>query len=227
MSASNLNKPIYSTSFIVYSESALGYDALADSTAEVDLGLSAPSTDPYVLADQTKSVSEGLETVLTQPRTRKGAISIARKIEEEEASNTIKLEYLANLVFDVPSFEDLDSPEDDPIIVVDDSDEDEEDEVHTTEDTSIPKSSSPSSLPTELKDLPSKLNELTVEVKGLKKQTLQWELPAEFLSLLAQVASVQAKLNTLDALPSLLLNVTQALNKFAQVLNYASSKARD
>ncbi|GKE15701.1 hypothetical protein Tco_1423278 [Tanacetum coccineum] len=44
---------------------------------------------------------------------------------------------------------DLDSPEDDPIIVVDDSDEDEEaDEVHATtnveiEDTSVPKSSSP------------------------------------------------------------------------------------
>ncbi|GJS46975.1 hypothetical protein Tco_0597096, partial [Tanacetum coccineum] len=70
-----------------------------------------------------------------------------------------------------------------------------------------------SSLPTELKDLPSKFNELTEEVKGLKKQvhelkielpgeleeftktvtsltsqvaklkTLQWELPTEFLSL--------------------------------------------
>ncbi|GJR01961.1 hypothetical protein Tco_0524945 [Tanacetum coccineum] len=122
----------------------------------------------------------------------------------------------------------MDSPEDDLIIVVDDSDEDEEaDEVHATknvetEDTSILKSLSLSSLPIELKDLPSKFNELTEEVKGLKKQvheleiellgdlkeipskledftkiitnfitslrtvaelkTLQWELPAEFLS---------------------------------------------
>ncbi|GKF48272.1 hypothetical protein Tco_0141523, partial [Tanacetum coccineum] len=61
-----------------------------------------------------------------------------------------------------------------------------------------------SSLPTELKDLPFKLNELTREVKGLTAQvaelkTLQWELLAEFLSLPAQVASVQAKLKTLDA----------------------------
>ncbi|GKF26450.1 hypothetical protein Tco_0082344, partial [Tanacetum coccineum] len=123
-------------------------------------------------------------------------------------------------------FKDLDSPKDDLIIVADDSDEDEEaDEVHATknvetEDTSIFKSLSlSSSLPTELKDLPSKFNELTEEVKGLKKQvheleikllgdlkeipskledftkiitsltsqvaelkTLQWELPAEFLS---------------------------------------------
>ncbi|GJV02031.1 hypothetical protein Tco_1335600 [Tanacetum coccineum] len=68
-----------------------------------------------------------------------------------------------------------------------------------------------SSLPTELKDIPSKFNELTEEVKGLKKQ----------------VASVQPKIKTLDAFPGLLLNVTKDLNKFAQVLDYASSKAGD
>ncbi|GKC73255.1 hypothetical protein Tco_1119138 [Tanacetum coccineum] len=68
-----------------------------------------------------------------------------------------------------------------------------------------------SSLPTELKDLPSKFNELTEEVKGLKQQ----------------VASVQAKQKTLDALPGLLLNVIKALDKFAQVLDSASSKAGD
>nr|GEY28603.1 hypothetical protein [Tanacetum cinerariifolium] len=252
-------------------------------------------TDPHVLTDKTKSVSEELETVLTQPTTGKRASSIARQVEEE-ASNTIKLEDLAKLVSQVqPSFKDLDSPKDDHVIVVDDSDKDEEtkkDEVHPTpnaetEDTSVPKSSSPrssqiqeltnqvlilypqnhkleleknkakaeatllkaqpsfpnveqlkelllkslktkfsnilsahdfsSSLPTELKDLPSKLNELTGEL----------ELPAEFLSLPAQIALVQAKLKTLDALPSLLLNVTQALNKFSQVLDSASSKSRD
>ncbi|GKG09350.1 hypothetical protein Tco_0338096, partial [Tanacetum coccineum] len=145
----------------------------------------------------------------------------------------------------------MDSPEDDPVIVVDDSDEDEEDEVHTTtnaetKDTSVPKSSSfrssqiqeltnqvlilesqkhklelkknkakakvallkaqpsfpnvgqlnellvkslqtefskilsahdfSSSLPTKLKDLPSKFNELTEEVKGLKKQVHELEI---------------------------------------------------
>ncbi|GJW28678.1 hypothetical protein Tco_0045553 [Tanacetum coccineum] len=55
---------------------------------------------------------------------------------------------------------DLDSPEDDPVIVVDDSDEDEEDEVHTTtnaktEDTSVSKSSSPRS---------SQIQELTNQI---------------------------------------------------------------
>ncbi|GKA46429.1 hypothetical protein Tco_0739312, partial [Tanacetum coccineum] len=97
MSTFNLNKPIYSASFIIHSESASRNDTLAASTAEADPENFAPSdfvpqqqgmnegtkntsydhlfagTDPYVLADQTKSISEGLEIVLTQPRTGKGA----------------------------------------------------------------------------------------------------------------------------------------------------------
>ncbi|GJX65733.1 hypothetical protein Tco_0300076 [Tanacetum coccineum] len=210
MSTFNLNETIYSTSFIIHSESVSRNDASAASTTEADLGNSAPSdfvpqkqgmnegtkntsynhlflgTDPHVLADQTTSVSEWLETILTQPITGKGASSVARQIEEE-TSNTIKLEDLAKLVSHVqPSFKDLDSPKDDPVIIVANSDEDEDDEVHATEnietkDTSVPKSSSPSSLPTELKDLPSKFDELTEEVKRLKKQVheLEIELPGD------------------------------------------------
>ncbi|GKE01205.1 hypothetical protein Tco_1389188, partial [Tanacetum coccineum] len=214
------------------------------------------SNSDYASCNMDKKITSGLETILTQPITGKGASFIARQVEEDKALRTIKLEDLAKLVSSVqPSFKDLDSPEDDPIIVVDDRDQDEEaDEVHATtnvetEDTSVPKSSSPrnkaeaeaalfkaqpsfpnvgqlnellvkslqieflkilsahdfsSSLPTELKDLPSKFNELTEEV-----------------------ASVQAKLKTFNALPGLLLNVTKALKKFAQVLDFASSKARD
>ncbi|GJV81823.1 hypothetical protein Tco_1517693 [Tanacetum coccineum] len=300
MSAFNLNEPIYSASFIIHSESASGDDALVVSTAEADLGKSAPSdfvpqqqgmnegtkntsydqlfasTNPYVLADKTQSVSEGLENVLTQPTIRKGASSIARQVEEDEASRTIKLEDLAKLVSSVQtSFKDLDSPEDDPIIVVDDSDEDEEaDEVHATTNSQKHKleleknkaeaallKAQPSfpnvgqlkellvmslqtefsnilsardfssSLPTELKDLSSKFNELTEEtVTSLTSQvvelkTLQWELPAEFLSMPSQVEMVQAKLKTLDALQSLLNKVTNALNQFAQAI--ASKKTRD
>ncbi|GKB68673.1 hypothetical protein Tco_0930085 [Tanacetum coccineum] len=251
MSALNLNEPIYSASFIIHSESASGNVASAASTAEAEPGKSAPSdflpkqqgmnegtkntsydylfagTNPHVLADQTKSISEGLETVLTQPRTRKGASFIARQIKEEEASNIIKLEDLEKLVSNVqPSFKDLDSPEYDPVIVVDDSDEDEEDEVHTTtEDTSSQKH-----------NLEIKKNKGEAEVALLKAQSLcpimgqlneLLELPVEFLSVPNQVASVHAKLKTLDALPSLLLKVTQALNMFAKVLHSATSKVRD
>ncbi|GJS34166.1 hypothetical protein Tco_0532548 [Tanacetum coccineum] len=80
--------------------------------------------DPHVLADQTQSISEGLETVLTQCTIDKGASNITKQIKDIEASRTIKLEDLVKLVQNVqPSFKDLDSPEDDSIIVVDDSDE--------------------------------------------------------------------------------------------------------
>ncbi|GJX50446.1 hypothetical protein Tco_0277291 [Tanacetum coccineum] len=174
MSAFNLNERIYSASFIIHTKSASGNDASAVSTAEADPGNSAPSdfvpqqqginkgikntsydhlfagTDPHVLAEQTKSVSEGLDIVLTQPLTGKGSSSIVRHVEEEEASRTIKLEDLAKLVFNVqPSFKDLDSPEDDHVIIVE-SDAEEDDRIHATvnvetEDTSVPKYSSPKS----------------------------------------------------------------------------------
>ncbi|GKF18668.1 hypothetical protein Tco_0063586, partial [Tanacetum coccineum] len=254
-------------------------------------------TDPHVLADQTKFVSEGLETVLTQPITGKGASSVTSQIKEE-TSNTIKLEDLAKLVSHVqPSFKDLDSPEDDLVIVVNDSNEDEDDEYklelekNKAEAEAALLKAQPSfpnmeqlkellvkslkteflnilsaydfssSLPTELKDLPSKFNDLTEEVKGLKNKvhnleiklpgdlkeippkledfpktvtsltsqvaklkTLQWELPVEFLVVPSQVKRVQAKLKTLDALPSLLNKVINALNQFAQAIT--SKKTR-
>ncbi|GJT44882.1 hypothetical protein Tco_0953597 [Tanacetum coccineum] len=280
MSIFHLNKPIYSASFIIHSESALGNDASTVSTAETNPRISAPRT------------------------------SNAAKTSEEIKFGAIKLEDMAKLVPNVKvDFKDLDSPEDDLIIMVDDSEEDEEEdkneEIHSTtndetEDISASTPPSPrsiqlqelknqgqlnmllvksltadfskilsahdfsSSLLTELKDLPSKFNELTEEVKVLKQQVhklelelpgdlkdipskledftksvtsltsqitelknLQWELPVEFLSLPVRIASVQAKLKTIDALPGLLLNVTKSLNKFAQVFDSASSKAGD
>ncbi|GJU10150.1 pleiotropic drug resistance protein 1-like protein [Tanacetum coccineum] len=86
-------------------------------------------------------------------------------------------------------------------------------------------------LPGDLKEIPTKLDDFTKTVTSLTSQvaelkTLHGNLSTEFLSLPAQF-TVQTKLKTLDALPSLLLNVTKALNKFAQVLDSASSKAGD
>ncbi|GKA61762.1 hypothetical protein Tco_0761281 [Tanacetum coccineum] len=160
-----------------------------------------------------------------EARKRKGASFIARQVEEEEASNTIKLEDLSKLVSNVePSFKDLDSPKDDPVIVVDDSEVDEDDEIHhtlnvETEDTSVPKSLSPRferNSPQALEDFTKTVTSLTSQVAKLK--TLQWELPAAFLVVPSQVKMVQAKLKTLDALPSLLNKVTNALNQFAQAI---------
>ncbi|GJY56481.1 hypothetical protein Tco_0455596 [Tanacetum coccineum] len=53
-------------------------------------------------------------------------------------------------------------------------------------------------------------------------KTLKWELPAEFLALPSQILSVQAKLQTLDSLPSLLNKVADTLTRFASIMKNAS-----
>ncbi|GKG21742.1 hypothetical protein Tco_0384337 [Tanacetum coccineum] len=123
-------------------------------------------TTPHVLADQTKSISEGLETVLTQPTIEKGAsftaihgdkeeASTAIHGDNEEASSIIKLEDLAKLVSQIhPRFKDLDSPEDDHVIIVDESDEDELNAK--TEDTLVPRSLSPRS--SQIQELMTRVN---------------------------------------------------------------------
>nr|GEV68050.1 hypothetical protein [Tanacetum cinerariifolium] len=229
-----------------------------DFKAEADPGLSALNDYIPPQQDQTKSVSEGLETVLAQPIIEKGASSTTIHGDKEEAStvihgdkekasNTIKLEDLAKLMSQIqPSFKDLDSLEDnhsqkhkleleknkakaeDALIKAQPSFLNVEQlnelltQVHKLE----------IKLPKELKEIPTKLEDFTKTATGLTYQvaelkTLQWELPEEFLSLLAKVKSAQAKLKTLDALPSFLSNVIKALNKFAEVLESTSIKGRD
>ncbi|GJU86854.1 hypothetical protein Tco_1294400 [Tanacetum coccineum] len=271
-------------------------------------------TDPLVLVEKTKSASKGLETILTKPVAEKEASHAKKEVSyasdefntspdltsADEISKTIKLEHLSKLVQNVEAdFMDLDSPEDDePIIVQDESDEEvhaekvQTEEPKETKDTTashppFPKTvkiqelitqllvlqtlnsklvrekeaaeteaawfkaqpSYPnmeqlsqllvnfikpklskllsshdfnSSLPTELKDLPSKFNELTGEVKYLKNHVHDLEIELlgpnklEIFTLTVQISSVDAKIKTLDALPSLLNKVTKSLNKFAK-----------
>ncbi|GKC16962.1 hypothetical protein Tco_1013744 [Tanacetum coccineum] len=100
------------------------YDASADSTAKADPALSAPNDSIH----QQQGMDEGTKnTSFDHISAGKGSNSIDRQVDEEEASKTVKLEDITKLVSHVqPSFKDMDSPVDDPIIVVDDSDEDEE-----------------------------------------------------------------------------------------------------
>ncbi|GJU89711.1 hypothetical protein Tco_1302134 [Tanacetum coccineum] len=121
-----------------------------ESSLAMDSNISHTSASTLVVAEMHKEDQQATGGPTSLGVTRKGASSIARQVEEDEASRTIKLEDLEKLVSSIqPSFKDPDSPKDDPIIVVDDSDEDEEaNEVHATtnietEDTSVPKSSSP------------------------------------------------------------------------------------
>ncbi|GKB12830.1 hypothetical protein Tco_0846753 [Tanacetum coccineum] len=59
MSAFNLNKPIYSASFIIRSESASGNDALVVSTVKADPGKSAPSD--FVPQQQGRYPQRGMQ----------------------------------------------------------------------------------------------------------------------------------------------------------------------
>ncbi|GJR88874.1 hypothetical protein Tco_0212885 [Tanacetum coccineum] len=87
------------------------------------------------------------------------------------------------------------------------------------------------SIPTKLKEPPSKFNEiigLAKQVPELKKQKL--EVRAGLLTSPRKVSSITAylfKLKTLDSLTSLLNKVTEALNMFAQAIEYASQTTCD
>nr|GEU66361.1 hypothetical protein [Tanacetum cinerariifolium] len=174
-------------------------------------------TEPNVLADKSKSVSEGLEIVLNKPTTGKEASHIEQQIKEEfntppdlssldDAKQEIKLEDLSKLVQNMKvDFMNLDSSNDDPIIIIDESEEEEEaKEIHATkntetEDTLVPQPPSSSSLPTELKDLSSKFNDLTKEVKGLKKHVheLEIKLPGDLKEILTRLENFTLTVSSL------------------------------
>nr|GEX03156.1 hypothetical protein [Tanacetum cinerariifolium] len=87
-------------------------------------------------------------------------------------------------------------------------------------------------LPGDLKDIPTKLEKFSSAVSNLTTQvaelkTLQWEIPAEFLSVPSQVSNVKSKIKTLDAFRILLNKITEALDMFAQAVQDASQKASD
>nr|GEX61343.1 hypothetical protein [Tanacetum cinerariifolium] len=85
------------------------------------------------------------------------------------------------------------------------------------------------SIPAELKEIPSKFNDLTGDIRELKKcvEKLEVELPWDLIEIptkLEQFTST-AKIKTLDALPSLLSKVAKALDGFAKSVEPASQKA--
>ncbi|GJX85170.1 hypothetical protein Tco_0335944 [Tanacetum coccineum] len=245
MSAFNLNKPIYLASFIIHSESASGNDASAVSTAEVDPGNSAPSdfvpqqqgmnegtkntsydhlfaetSNTIKLEDLAKLVSHVQPSFkdLDSPKDDLVIVMIDSDKDMDDESQKYKLELEKNkaeaaLLKAQPSFPNVKQLKE--LLVK---------SLKTKFSNILSTHNFSSSLPTELKDLPSKFNDLTKEtVTSLTSQvvelkTLQWELPAEFLGVPSQVKMVQAKLKTLDALPSLLNKVINALNQFAQAI---------
>ncbi|GKC77880.1 hypothetical protein Tco_1128654, partial [Tanacetum coccineum] len=112
--------------FHFHSKSTSGYDALAHSTTEADPGLSAPNDSIPSQQDQTKSAGDGLKTVQSDSGTNKES-------RADEISKKIKLEDLPDLLKDTRSaFFTFDFPQDEPIII---SDESKEEEVAKDKDT--------------------------------------------------------------------------------------------
>ncbi|GJZ62360.1 hypothetical protein Tco_0618497 [Tanacetum coccineum] len=110
-------------------------------------------------------------------------------------------------------FADLDSPKDDPVIVVDDSNEDEDDEVHATknvetEDTLVPKSSSPMS---------SQIQELTNQVLIRQSQKHKLELEKKKAEAEAALLKAQPSFPNVEQLKELLFNeLTEEVKELKQ-----------
>nr|GEU32239.1 hypothetical protein [Tanacetum cinerariifolium] len=127
------------------------HDTSAAFTTEFDLDKSNPNDLVSQQQEKTKFASEGLETILAKPTTGKGASYIEKEIEyAEKQFNTfpdlssfddtkkeIKLEDVSKLVLNLDvDFMDLDSPEDDQPIIVEDVKKEEPEEPKETEDAS-------------------------------------------------------------------------------------------
>ncbi|GKA88141.1 hypothetical protein Tco_0809905 [Tanacetum coccineum] len=162
---------------------ATRHDALADSTAEADPGLSAPN-------DSIPSQLDGLKTAQTNS-------SIDKESRADEILKKIKLEDLSDLLKDRRSaFFTWDSPQDEPIIISYESKEEEEvakdKESHASshdvpEDTSIPHPPSPKS---------AQIQELMAHVQLLQSQ--KDELEQQKAKTKAKVASLKARPSYLD-----------------------------
>ncbi|GJX66204.1 hypothetical protein Tco_0300547 [Tanacetum coccineum] len=84
-----------------------------------------------------------------------------------------------------------------------------------------------SSIPTELKELPSKIIDINEAVGEIKKyvEELEVEIPGDLKELPRKLKL--SKLKVLDVLPILLNKVTEALDMFASVIESSSQKAGD
>ncbi|GJR19001.1 hypothetical protein Tco_0967528 [Tanacetum coccineum] len=222
-------------------------------------------TNPHVLVEQTKSASEGLETILTKPITWKGASHIEQHIKEEfntypnlsnsaDATKDIKLEESSNLVQNVEAgFIDLDSPKDEPIIVVDESKEEEKadktEDVHATfqtetEDTPLEKNKAKAKVAL-LSDQPSfpnvaQLTEILIKSFSPKLSKISStydfsrslptklkELPSKSIELTEELKELKNHVHELEIeLPGDLKDIPNKLETFTSTIKSLTTQAK-
>ncbi|GKA58025.1 retrovirus-related pol polyprotein from transposon TNT 1-94 [Tanacetum coccineum] len=201
-------------------------------------------TNPSVLVNKTKFAGDELKTAHTDLGTNEESRS-------KEISKKIKLEDLSNLMQDTRSaFLIPDSLREELIIVSDESEEEETKRYKDTHATSYGPPLYPdvnhltellvaslkpelskllashnftSCLLTELKELPSKITELSRDVKELKKHLRDIEI-----KLSGYLKEIPKKLETFTStISSFTSQVTDTLNRFATNMENASLKATD
>ncbi|GJS45494.1 hypothetical protein Tco_0595615 [Tanacetum coccineum] len=111
-------------------QAADGPTSLGATSKERAHSLLSSGTNPSVLVDQTKSAGDGLKTAHTNSGTNE-------EFRADEISKKIKMEDLSDLLKDTRStFFTPDSPQDEPIIVLDESEEEETKKDKDTHPTS-------------------------------------------------------------------------------------------
>ncbi|GKA26078.1 retrovirus-related pol polyprotein from transposon TNT 1-94, partial [Tanacetum coccineum] len=232
--------------------------ATTDSIAEADSGIFVPNDSipsqqdmdkgtknysidhifvgikPSVLVDQTKSAGDGLKTAHTDSGTNKES-------RADDISKKIKLEDLSDLLKDTRSvFFTPDSPQDEPIIVSDESEEEEEfakdKDTHASshDDELEQQKAKAEAKVASLKARPlfPDINQLTnLLIKELKQHVKDMEIklpgdlkeiPTKLETFTSTISSLTSQLKTLDSLSSLLNKVTETLNRFAAMVENAS-----
>ncbi|GJR99929.1 hypothetical protein Tco_0316438 [Tanacetum coccineum] len=204
MSAFTNIKPVFLASYIFHSEFASGNDALADFTAEADPRISAPKDfvpHQQGLDEGSKNYTPDHTFAGTNPSVLVDKTKSAK--DGSQTTHTISAQIL---------------------LLKSQNQKLKQDKEKAAAEIATLKLSL-SSIPIELKELPTKITTLFGEVNKLKKHIKEFEvelpkeLPKEFLDLPGQISSVQSHIQTLKALLGLLNKVTDTLHMFANVLN--------
>ncbi|GJV76534.1 hypothetical protein Tco_1508118 [Tanacetum coccineum] len=217
----NQNQPSVSTPVVT----KLNKDALQATSGPTSLGVTG--TNPSVLVDKTESVGDGLGTVQTRPKIEKESTTKnlfgtdTKEVDQrsDEDNDEIKWDDLTKLVKNISvAAMDLDSPkEDQSIQILSEYESGIQVEVQTKIEDALVLKPPPSpisikiqeltnqimifsaSIPTELKELSSKVNEINRAMGDLKQyiKKLEIEVPGDLKALLDKMEEFQTSISAL------------------------------
>ncbi|GJS13370.1 hypothetical protein Tco_0407842 [Tanacetum coccineum] len=252
---------VFSASTMIHSESSSGHDALANSTAEANPGKSTPKdllSQQQGNDEGSKNFSFNhiIEEFDTSPEFT-SSDDVIEEIKLEDLSKLVKDVGIETMKLDFPEddqpFMVLNDEEENNKLEKEKAAAEAEAAFLSAQPLFsnmeqltklLVKSMKPelsklityhgfcTSIPTELKELPSKIVDINEAVEDIKKyvEELEVEILARLHALPKQVSSINvqlSKLKVLDALPSLLNKVIKALDRFAHAIESSSQKASD